>query len=325
MSDQALPPANATRGPHRQVFVGGVETLAEGAYGDSRVGSRVEVVHGPGALRTVVLMARVTFVEAARRKILWLAALGGFVFLALFWAALHSMLRTMSPNLTPVARMEGIGMMTMMVLYAGSMLTSLMAALISCDTLSGEIASGTIHAIATRPVNRWCLVLGKWIGFAVMLALYVLYIEGGTIAIARLEAHRITSHAAAALSLLMLQSIVLLGVTMVCSTRLSALTSGACALGFYGVAFLGGWIEQFGALRHVKACVDLGILASLIMPSDALWRRVAFKVQPPVLGAAGVSPFSSSTVPNNAMVLYAVVYALLALLVTQIIFERRDL
>ncbi len=311
MSDQALPPANPA--------------LAESAYGDARRDSLQAVARGPGALRTVVLMARVTFVEAARRKILWLAALGGMVFLALFWAALVSMLRSMSPNLTSVARLEGVGMMTMMVLYAGSMLTSLMAALISCDTLSGEIASGTIHAIATRPVNRWCLVLGKWIGFASMLALYVLFIEGGTIAIARLEAGRITPHAGAALGLLLLQSVVMLGVTILSSTRLSALTSGACALGLYGIAFLGGWIEQFGALRHIKACVDIGILASLLMPSDALWRRVAFKVQPPVLGAAGVSPFSSSTVPNNAMVLYAVLYALLALLLAQIIFERRDL
>ena len=52
-----------------------------------------------------------------------------------------------------MSRREGMGMMTMMVLYAGSMMTSLMAALISCDTLSGEIASGTIHAIATKPVQ----------------------------------------------------------------------------------------------------------------------------------------------------------------------------
>ena len=32
---------------------------------------------GPGALRTTVLMARITFLEAARRKILWIATLAG--------------------------------------------------------------------------------------------------------------------------------------------------------------------------------------------------------------------------------------------------------
>jgi len=299
---------------------------AEGALGDaSERGSLAAIARGPGAVRTVVLMAQVTFVEAARRKLLWIAAIAGAAFLALFWAALHSVLQSMSSRVTPVNRLEGVGMMTMMVLYAGSMLTSLMAALISCDTISGEIASGTIHAVATKPVNRWCLVLGKWIGFAGMLTMYVLFIEGGTMAVAWMEAGRITPHAAAALGLLWLQTIVLLGVTMLSSTRLSALTSGACTLGLYGLAFVGGWIEQFGSLRHVRACVDLGILASLVMPTDALWRRVAFKVQPPILGAAGVSPFSSAAVPSTAMVIYAGAYAVLALVMASIVFERRDL
>jgi Cu-processing system permease protein len=309
-----------------QVLQPGNETVAASAVvnGSSQV-SRAAVMRGPGALRTIVLMAEVTFVEAMRRKILWIAAIAGAAFLALFWAGLVSMLHSMSPKLTTVGRLEGVGMMTMMVLYAGSMMTSLMSALISCDTLSGEIASGTIHAIATKPVNRWCLVLGKWIGFTSILTLYVLFIEGGTIAIARMVGHRITPHTAASLSLICLQAIVLLSVTMLCSTRLSALTSGACSLGLFGLAFMGGWIEQFGAIRNIRACVDLGILASLIMPSDALWRKVAFKVQPPILGAAGVSPFSSSAVPSTAMVVFAMVYAMLALVLAQIVFERRDL
>ncbi|HEV2709456.1 MAG TPA: ABC transporter permease [Edaphobacter sp.] len=280
---------------------------------------------GPGALRTTMLLAGVTFREAARRKILWIATLGGAAFLALFWTGLHAMLKSMAPHMNAINRREGVNMMIMMVLYAGSMMTSLMAALTSCDTLSGEIASGTIHAIATKPVRRWCLVLGKWVGFVGMLTLYVLFVEGGTIGIGWFEGSYLPPHSAAVLGLIWLQAVLLLSVTMACSTRLSALTSGAVALGLYGVAFVGGWIEQFGALRHVKTCVDLGIVSSLIMPSDALWRRAAFRIQPPLIGAAGASPFSSTLVPSPAMVVYAVLYALLALFVAQILFEGRDL
>ena len=61
------------------------------------------------------------------------------------------------------------------------------------------------------------------------------------------------------------------------------------------------------------------------MPTDALWRRVAFAVQPPILGAAGVSPFSSAAVPSTAMVIYATGFAVLALVVASIVFEKRDL
>jgi Cu-processing system permease protein len=284
----------------------------QGASHTTETRVAVDIPRGPGALRTTILIALVTFREAARRKILWIATLGGAAFLGLFGAGLYAVLKSMPPNVSAINRSEGINMMIMMVLYAGSMMTSLMAALTSCDTLSGEISSGTIHAIATKPVRRWCLVLGKWAGFVGMLTLYVLFVDGGTLGIGRLEGHYLPPHSAAVLGLIWLQATLLLGVTMACSTRFSALTSGAFTLGLYGLAFVGGWIEQFGGLRHVKACVDLGIVSSLIMPSDALWRRAAFKIQPPLLGASGVSPFSSALAPSAAMVIYAALYAVLA-------------
>ncbi len=280
---------------------------------------------GPGALRTTLLMARITFLEAARRKILWIATLAGFVFLGFFWTALHFVLKNGNRQASTVSIREGIVMMTMMVLYAGSMMTSLMAVLTSCDTLSGEIASGTIHAIATKPVERWCLVLGKWVGFVGMLTLYVSLIEGGTIALSWIQSGYLPHHALAVLGLVWLQAVVLLSVTMAASTWFSSLTSGAVSLGMYGLAFVGGWIEQFGALRHVRALVDLGIISSLIMPCDALWRRAAFVFQPPLIGSVGATPFGSSLVPSSAMVVYSAVYAVLAILLAQILFSRRDL
>jgi ABC-type transport system involved in multi-copper enzyme maturation permease subunit len=287
--------------------------------------SAVIYPRGPNALQTTLLIARVTFREAARRRILWIATLAGVGFLAFFWAALHFVMKHNSPHTSIVDLREGIVMMTMMVLYAGSMMTSLMAVLTSCDTLSGEIASGTIHAIATKPVQRWCIVLGKWVGFVGMLTLYVLLVEGGTILISWIQSGYLPPHGTAVLWLIWLQAVVLLGVTIAASSSFSSLTSGAISLGLYGLAFVGGWIEQFGSLRHVRACVELGILSSLIMPSDALWRRAAFKFQPPLLGSAGVTPFSGTLVPSNAMVIYAAVYALLGLLLAQFLVSRCDL
>ena len=80
---------------------------------------------GPGALRTTLLMARVTFREAARRKILWIAMLAGVAFLTFFWTALHFVLKHEAQHASTVDFREGMVMMTMMVLYAGSRMTSL--------------------------------------------------------------------------------------------------------------------------------------------------------------------------------------------------------
>jgi len=278
----------------------------------------------PGALRAVLLIAGVTFREAARRKILWIASLAGFAFLALFAVALHAAIKS-SVRMPLIARHEAMQMMTMMVLYAGSMLTSLMAALTSCDALAGEIASGAIHAIATKPVSRASIVLGKWAGFAGMITLYVLLVEGGSLGIAAIEGGLVAAHSGAVLGLIWLEAILLLGVTLAASTTFSALTSGALSLGLYGLAFVGGWIEEFGAVRHVQTCVNLGIVSSLIMPSDALWRRAAYLFQPPLMGAAGVSPFATSSIPSYAMVIYAAFYAALALILAQVLLVHRDL
>lgn len=280
---------------------------------------------GPSALATILLIARVTFREAARRRILIIAMLAAVGFLALFGFGLHAMLHNMRAKQGILQQREAVAMMSTMALYAGSMLTSLMAALTSCDTLSGEIASGTIHAIATKPVRRWALVLGKWVGFVGMLSMYVLLLEGGAMLLARSQSGRMLPHAAEALGLLWLQAIVLLSVTLAASTRFCAMTTGAVSLGLYGLAFVGGWIEQYGSLQHVSTCINLGILSSLIMPSDALWRRTAFQLQPPLLGSAGIGPFSSALIPSTAMVIYAGVYAALALLLALVLFERRDL
>lgn len=299
----------------------GMKLTAEQTVSSAKAASR----RGPGSVRTILLIASLTFREAARRKILLIAALAGVAFVLLFLAALHFVMTSMAPDTPALNRKEGVGMMQMMVLYAGSMMTSLMAALTSCDTLAGEISSGTIHAMVTKPIRRWWLVLGKWVGFAGMLTLYVLLVEGGCLAVGWLAGHYVAPHPVTVLALIWLQAMVVLGVTLASSTRFSALTSGAMTLGLYGLAFVGGWIEQFGALRHVKACANLGIVTSLLMPSDALWRRAAFKVQPPLLATVGVSPFSSTQVPNAAMVAYAAVYALAALMLAMILFERRDL
>jgi len=51
--------------------------------------------------------------------------------------------------------------------------------------------------------------------------------------------------------------------------------------GLYGLAFIGGWIEQIGAVLNSPTAVQVGILTSLIVPSRIVWRRAAFEMQSP--------------------------------------------
>ena len=272
------------------------------------------------------IMAGVTFREAARKKMLWMALGAGGAFLILFGTGLHFQAKDFAAHgMSPVLRREISFTMVTMGLYAVDLLAVLMTILTSVDTLSGEIASGTIQAIATKPIPRWQVLLGKWFGFLGMLTAYIAIMVLGVNAVAYAMAGVIARHLIRGLSLMWMESIVLLSVTFVLGTYFSALTNGVLALGLHGLAFLGGWIEQFGAISQTPRAVNVGIIASVLMPSEALWRRAAFEMQSPLANAMRVSPFSTLSVPSMSMVVYAGLYVTIALALAIRRFSQQDL
>ncbi len=271
------------------------------------------------------IMAAVTFREAARKKMLWMALAAGGAFLILFGTGLHFQAKDFAAHgMSPVLRREISFTMVTMGLYAVDLLAVLMTILTSIDTLSGEIASGTIQAIATKPVPRWQVLLGKWFGFLGMLTAYIAIMVVGVNAITYAMAGVIARHLASGLSLMWMESIVLLSVTFAFATYFSTLTTGVLTLGLHGLAFLGGWIEQFGAITQTQRAVNVGVIASVLMPSEALWRRAAFEMQSPLASAMRISPFSTLSVPSTAMIFYAAIYLTIALVIAIRRFSQRD-
>ena len=274
----------------------------------------------------VWIMAGVTFREAARKKMLWMALAAGSAFLILFGTGLHFQAKDFAAHgMSPVLRREISFTMVTMGLYAVDLLAVLMTILTSIDTLSGEIASGTIQAIAAKPIPRWQVLLGKWFGFCGMLTAYIAIMVGGVNAVTYAMAGVTARHLARGLSLMWMESIVLLSVVFVFATYFSTLTTGVLTLGLHGLAFLGGWIEQFGAITQTPRAVNVGIIASVLMPSEALWRRAAFEMQSPLANSLRISPFSTLSVPSMAMVFYALLYLAIALAVAIRRFSQRDL
>jgi hypothetical protein len=125
--------------------------------------------------------------------------------------------------------------------------------------------------------------------------------------------------------LIYLEALIVMTITLMCSAYLPALATGGIVFGLYGLAFIGGWIEQIGAVLHNSTAVQIGIITSLIIPSEALWRRAAFEMQTPLAGVLGISPFGASSVPSPLMVIYAVFYLGVTLVFAIRIFQRRDL
>jgi Cu-processing system permease protein len=258
----------------------------------------------------------------------------GVSFLIIFSMGFHFILTevrgesaaaTQGPGMARIAEIEGMNALLMMGLYAVTFLAIAMAALLGADTLAGEINSGTIQTIVTKPIRRADVVLGKWLGFAGLLGLYLLLMAGGVLMSVYFQSGHLPDHLLRGISLIYLEALLVMTITLMCSSAFPALATGGIVFGLYGLAFIGGWIEQFGSIIQNPTAVKIGIITSLIIPSEALWKRAAFEMQSPLSGVLGMSPFSATSVPSSLMILYAVLYLLAALILSIRIFQRRDL
>lgn len=272
------------------------------------------------------IMAHNTFKEAARRKLLWTALILGLGFLIVFGLGMRIQMDDATTRaVQPFLRYQILDGMLLIGLYTVDLLAVVMTILTSIDSIAGEISSGTIDALATKPIARWEILMGKWIGFAAMIGCYVLLMFGGMIAIGYWVAGVVPQNPVQGALLVYLECLVALTVSFLFGTWFSALTNGVVVLGLCGLAFMGGWLEQMSGFTESAHLVLLGVISSLIMPSEAIWRRAAYEMQSPVAGSLPFSPFSNISVPSNMMIGYAVVYLAIALGVALIHFQSRDL
>jgi ABC-type transport system involved in multi-copper enzyme maturation permease subunit len=272
------------------------------------------------------IMAGITFREAARRKILWTAMIAGGLLLTIFAVALHLQVDEFNSRaMSPFLRYQVESGMLMVGLYTVDLLAVVMTILTSIDTLAGEISSGTIHAIATKPVSRWQILIGKFSGFIAMISASGVLMFSGTVAVSYWAVGVTPQHPIRGVLLIILECAVALSVTFLLGTWFSTLTNGVLVLGLQGLAFMGGWLEQVSGFSQSAHIVTLGVVTSLIMPGESLWRRAAYEMQTPLAASLSFSPFANVSIPSGAAVVYAGVFLVVMLAVAIYHFQERDL
>ncbi len=267
-----------------------------------------------------------TIRETQRRRILWIGLIMGVGFLVIFGLGFHFVYVDVTRTLSPEEFQFPFLFLTLAGVYATNFLVIMVAVLISVATVSGEIESHTIESLLTKPIRRWELLLGKWLGYAVIIFFYVLLLPGGVMLIVYLRAGFALENVVAGLSLIFLEGLIALSVSMVGGTRLSTLANGALAFMLFGIAFIGGWIEQIGAILQNETAVDIGIVTSLIMPTEILWKKASSYFEPQlVTGFEFAGPFSVSSRPSDLMIAYAIIYVVALMGFGTFLFSTRDL
>lgn len=283
-------------------------------------------------MNKIGIIARMTFREAIRRRIVLTGLILGVCFLVIFSIGFSMIYANMGMEaigqnsaLRNVAQKEASNFLLLAGLYAVAFLSVAMGALLSADTLAGEINSGTIQTIVTKPLRRSDVVVGKWLGFAGLLGLYSLLMSGGTVLSVFLQSGYLAPNILIGVLLVYMEALLVMTVSLACSSAMPALATGGVVFGLYGLAFIGGWIEQIGSFFQNQTAIQVGIVTSLIIPTEALWRRATYEMQSPLTAALQMTPFSTVSVPSILMVVYAFVYLAVMLVAAVNTFQHRDI
>jgi Cu-processing system permease protein len=277
-------------------------------------------------MRDVMTIAHLTLVEARRRRIVLAGAVCALAFLAVFSVAVVFAYREMAADgsVSFVERQATLTAIMLVGFMAANFLSVIFAILLPVDTLSGEIDSGVVQTLASKPIYRAQIVLGKWAGHLLLALAYLLLLSAGILLVIRVVSGLAPSGVSRALPLLMLEITLSLTVAVAGGARFSTVTNAITAVGFYGVAFIGGFVEQIGAFTGITSMRTVGILVSLVSPADSMWRLAADYMQPEIARSTGMLGLGGS-VPSPLMVWWAVGFTMLTLLYAVRAFRRRAL
>jgi ABC-type transport system involved in multi-copper enzyme maturation permease subunit len=289
----------------------------------------------------VLQIARFTLQEAVSRRLILAGVLISLGYIGLFALGFHFAYDKSLENSTSAESRLSLSVafatLTLFGVYVVNYLASFLALFLSVASVSGEIDSGTLHAVLARPLRRSEFVIGRWLGYACMIAVYIVAMSGLVLLIARAIAGYEVPDPLPALLLMLLEGVLLLTLSLFGSTLMPTLANGVVVFTLLGFAWLAGIIEFVGRLLASApntpgsdAMLNIGTTVSLLLPSDALWRGASYYLESPamlaVLAAArGGIPFFSSLPPPPALIVWSVGYVVVVLFGAVLAFRGRDL
>src|SRR5579864_268395 len=289
----------------------------------------------------VLQIARFTLQEAISRRLILAGVLISIGFIGLFSLGFHFAYdKSIENSRSAEARLAlgvAFAILTLFGVYVVNYLASFLALFLSVASISGEIDSGTLHAVLARPLRRSEFVIGRWLGYGVMLAVYIVAMTGAVLLIARIIAGYEVPQPVPALLLMLLEGVLLLTLSLFGSSLMPTLANGVVVFTLLGLAWLGGIIEFVGRLvaqapnsTGSDAMINIGTAVSLLLPSDALWRGASYYLESPsmlaVFGASrGGIPFFSTLPPPPALIVWSLGYVIVVLGGAVLAFRGRDL
>ena len=284
----------------------------------------------------MIVIARLTVRELVRRRVVWvLTALTVLSVALVAWGLdrLVSLARENGVNNELQIRI-GVSQVLILIAFMFSFVLAMTAAFVGAPAIGGDLESGVALAILARPLRRSEVLLGRWLGSAVVVVAYTAASGLLAIAVAVVISGYGPPEPVLAIAFLSGQALVLLTLTLALGSVLPSIAAGAIAVVGFGLGWMAGVLAGVAAAFGVALLGQVAEISRWILPSDGLWRGVIYGLEPPVvvLLAAGsvprfadANPFYATAPPPLAFVIWSIVWIGLVLGIACWWFERRDL
>jgi len=282
-------------------------------------------------LPPLLIIARLTLREVVRRRLILAVFLLTLVIVgATGWG--FSRLNTLIRNGQPVSHAEILTTAASLVLLIAFMFNFVLAigaAFLAAPAVAADVESGLVLALLPRPIRRADFVVGKWLGLAALLVGYTAVAGALELAVINAVTGYIPPHPVTAILFLIGQSLVLLTLALLGSTRLPSITGGIIALVLFGIAWIVGIIADIGAAFHNAGITTAGTVVGLLLPTDGLWHGAQYNLQPAALTALANATSQTGVVatapPTTPYIVWAIGWVIVVLFLSVRGFSRRDL
>ena len=292
----------------------------------------------------LLLITRFTLQEAIRRRlflaVIILSALLLVAFIILLSVAINLFQSNSSANggtLSPqLFLLSGGVFFDILMIWLVYLLSSLLTIVLTAGMISGEVEAGTFAVIVPKPISRTEIVIGKWLGSALILVVYTALMFFAFLAVIYWKTGYWPPQSFGALGTLELGMLALLGLTTIGSAFVPTIVNGAIVLVLFigaPVASLVQFVVQVITPAQSQVLRNIATVINLIIPTDALWHCTSFFLLPsedafPILGLSTNSfntPFTSTQPVATALLIWVAFYILVLPLIAILRFQRRDL
>ena len=283
-----------------------------------------------------LVVARLTVQEASRRRLL-LALVIMTLLVVGFSAWGFNKITTVTGSDGSVLPAVQVTLITsqllIVVTFVYSGVLALSAAVVAGPLISSEVESGLLLSMLARPMRRSEVVIGKWLGLAVLVAIYAAGSALLEIAAVDWATGYVPPHPIELILYVGSEGLALLSLGLLLSTRLSGITGGVIALVAWLMGWVGGVVGDIGVGLQNQAIENVGTISHLILPTDGLWRGAVYAMEPDAvlatLKAAGTigraNPFSAVDPPPIEFLAWVVVWFAIMLALSIWSFRTREI